>query len=202
VPTGAVIYVGHECAAHVEMGNEDAFNALKKRIRAEQERRRNTVWARKLIHEYGIPELECGQHAHDILRDMWHKLVRWGSLSDKQVGFAKKLIAEAKAPKTEKRSDEPEPTEEAPEGRVTVTGTILGTKVVDSIYGDTRKMLVRSDNGGWKVWSTLPASLSEAGKGSHIEFIATLTRSNKDRFFAFASRPSKGRILAPALDGE
>lgn len=193
VPTGSVIYVGHECAGHVELGNSDAFNALKKRIHAEQERYRNTVRARKLIHEYGIPELECGQYSHHILADMWGKLVQYGSLSEKQVAFAKRLIGEVKSPK-----DEPKPTEEAPEGRVVVIGMILGTKVVDSIYGSTLKMLVRSDDGGWKVWCTLPVTLSEAGKGSRVEFVATLQRSAKDRFFAFASRPSKGRILDPA----
>ncbi len=201
VPTGAVIYVGHECAANVELGNSDAFDALKKRIHAEQERYRGTIQARKLIHEYGIPELECGQYAHDILADMWRKLVKYGSLSENQVKFAKRLIAEAKNPKAAK-SDEPEPTEDAPEGRVVVTGTILGLKTVDSLYGHTIKMLVRSDKGGWKVWSTLPSSLSDAGKGSHVEFTATLKRSNKDQYFAFASRPSKGRILDPALAQE
>lgn len=193
-PTGDVIYVGHECAANVEMGNSDAFDALKKRIRAEQERYRGILAARKLIQEYGIPELECGQYAHDILRDMWQKLVKWGSLSDKQVAFAKRLIAEAKAPKAAK-PEEPAATEPAPSGRVVVTGVILGLKTVESIYGDTVKMLVRSDAGGWKVWSTRPAALARVERGAHVRFTATLTPSDKDQFFAFASRPSAAALL-------
>jgi hypothetical protein len=149
-PTGEVIYVGHECAGNVELGNGDAFDALKKKIHAEHERQRNTLAARKLIQDYGIPEMECGQYAHNILRDMWGKLVQYGSLSEKQIAFAKRLIAEAKSPKIE-RQEEPAPTEEAPEGRVVVTGTILGFKKVDNQFGVNVKILVRSDTGGWKV---------------------------------------------------
>lgn len=194
VPTGEVIYVGHECAEHVEIGNSGAFDALKKRIHAEQERRRNTINARKLIVEYGIPEMECGQYSHDILRDMWGKLVQYGSLSEKQVAFAKRLIAEAKAPKVAPVA-EPVPTEDAPEGRTIVTGTILGKKTVESPYGNTVKVLVQSA-AGWKVWSTLPMSLSDANKGAHVQFTATLKRSDKDRYFAYASRPTMGKVLA------
>jgi len=194
VPTGAVIYVGHECAANVEMGNSDAFDALKKRIHAEQERYRGLLKARKLIHDYGIPELECGQYAHRILADMWGKLVQYGSLSDKQIAFAKKLIEDAKG-KSE-REPEPPPTEKAPEGRVIVTGVILGFKRVESsMYGDVIKMLVRSDAGGWKVFGTRPQSLVDAQRGAHVSFAATLKRSPQDEYFAFASRPSKAKVL-------
>jgi hypothetical protein len=195
-PTGQVIYVGHICASKVEMGDNDAFDALKRRIRAEQERYRGTLKARDRIHEYGIPELECGQFAHHILADMWGKLVKYGSLSEKQVKFAKRLIDEAKSPKPAPKAEEPTPTEAAPEGRVVVTGVILGLKRVDSIYGETIKMLVRSDVGGWKVWSTRPAALAGVEKGAHIQFTATLKQSPKDEYFAFASRPSKARIVS------
>lgn len=195
-PTGSVIYVGHECAAHVEMGNEDAFSALKKKIHAEQERYRGMLKARKLVHDYGIPELECGQYSHRILADMWGKLVQYGSLSDKQIEFAKRLIAEAKN-QTKEREPEPQPTEKAPEGRVLVTGVILGFKRVESaVYGDVIKMLVRSDVGGWKVFGTRPKSLIAAMRGAHVRFTATLKQSPQDEYFAFASRPSGAQVLA------
>lgn len=199
VPTGEVIYVGHECAESVEMGNGDAFRTLMKRIHAAQERHRNIAAARTQSVAYGIPALECGQFSHDILRDMWGKLVQYGSLSDKQIAFASRLIAEAKAPKAAPVA-ESVPTEDAPEGRTVVTGTVLGKKTVESPYGDTVKMLVQSE-AGWKVWSTLPASLSEASKGARVQFTATLKRSDKDRYFAYASRPTMGKMLSldPAI---
>ena len=127
---------------------------------------------------------------------MWRKLVKYGYLSDKQIAFAKRLIAEAKAPKRAPVTPEVEATEPAPSGRVTVTGTILGFKRQESIYGTVVKMLVRSDTGGWKVWITRPAMLSEAVKGAHVRFAATLTRSDKDQYFAFGSRPAQASILS------
>jgi hypothetical protein len=197
VPSGDVIYVGHECAANVEMGNGDAFDALKKRIHAEQERFRNTVRARKLVVEYGIPCMECARYSNDILADMWGKLVKYGSLSEAQVRLAAKLIDEIKNPKV--REEEPAPTKEAPEGRVVVVGELLGLKTVESMYGTQVKMLVRSDDGGWKVWSTRPASLTDAERGSRIQFTAALKRSDKDAYFAYGSRPTKAKVLeAPA----
>jgi hypothetical protein len=193
-PTGEVIYVGHQCAQKVEMGDDDAFDALKRRIHAEQERYRGTLRARKLLHEYGIPAMECARYSHEILSDMWHKLVKYGSLSEKQVDLAKKLIDRLKTPRPD-YEDEPKPTKHVPEGRVVVTGLVLGTKVKDTGYGEQLKMLLRSDDGAWKCWGTVPRALRSPEKGAHVQFTAKLTRSSNDAYFGFFSRPTKAKYL-------
>lgn len=83
----------------------------------------------------------------------------------------------------------------APEGRVMVVGEIVSTKIVDSDYGTSYKMLVKTD-GGFKVWGTIPAALLETttleeAKGRRLSFTATLQPSKDDVSFAFASRPAK-----------
>jgi hypothetical protein len=84
--------------------------------------------------------------------------------------------------------------------RVTVTGQILSTKVVENGFGTCIKMLVETDE-GWKCWGTVPSSLSDnaIGRGTRIQFDAKLERSRDDRSFGFFSRPTKAVILKQAL---
>lgn len=199
-PTGTCVCVGHICASEIfSLPNRAAL--LKRRgekaLARAAAQRKAVKDARAFAVAKGIPQLECGQYSHRILADMWGKLVKWGSLSDKQVAFAGRLIAEQLNPKpTPDKPTEPEPTSEAPTGRMDVVGQILGIKVKDDpVYGEVTKMLVRSVDGGWKVWCTLPASLSEANKGDMVRFTVTLKQSPKDRFFAYGSRPSKGKVI-------
>ncbi len=79
----------------------------------------------------------------------------------------------------------------APEGRVTVRGTVLGTKWKDSDWGAQLKMLVQSEE-GWKCYGSVPTQAdSEEIKDRKVQFVATLERSKDDECFAFYKRPSK-----------
>lgn len=83
----------------------------------------------------------------------------------------------------------------APSGRVAVTGEIVSTRVQESDYGFSYKILVK-DDAGYKVWVSIASSLLETNsfddvKGMRLTFTATLTPSNDDPAFAFGSRPTK-----------
>jgi len=83
----------------------------------------------------------------------------------------------------------------APEGRVTVTGKILGFKQWDDdVFGPQCKMIVQS-NEGWKVYVTAPAGSGEANVGDEVIFSAALTPSQDDVLFAFGKRPTKFSII-------
>ena len=102
----------------------------------------------------------------------------------------------AEAERAAIRLAEYEAAEEAPEGRVLVSGEIVRTRAEDGYYSFNSvvvKMLVRDDR-GFKVWGTKPDSLNDAGVGSHVSFTATLTQSNDDPKFAFFKRPTKAVI--------
>lgn len=88
----------------------------------------------------------------------------------------------------------------APNGRVVVTGEVVSARFQDNDFGGSYKMLVKDDQ-GFKVWSTIPNALMETtttdeAVGRRVTFVATLTVSNDDTSFAFASRPAKGVWLA------
>jgi hypothetical protein len=84
--------------------------------------------------------------------------------------------------------------EPCPEGRVTVTGKLLGWKTQETRYGTTCRCLVQ-DRRGFKVWGTLPRAWEEAERGSPVTFSAELTPSREDPKFGFFKRPTKARIL-------
>ena len=51
-------------------------------------------------------------------------------------------------------------------------------------------MLVKDDS-GFKVFGTVPSSISRVSKGDVVEFTATLEPSKDDPKFGFYKRPSK-----------
>ena len=84
----------------------------------------------------------------------------------------------------------------APEGRVEVTGIITKIQEREGYMPGTvdYKMTVLLENGS-RVWTTLPAAISQADQGDTVTFTATFERSADDETFAFGKRPSKARII-------
>ena len=83
----------------------------------------------------------------------------------------------------------------APVGRQKVCGKVLSTKIVESTFGSSLKMLVELENHS-KVWVTVPAA-ADVDKDANVEFTATFELSNTtpDPHFAFGKRPSNLKIL-------
>ena len=76
------------------------------------------------------------------------------------------------------------------------TGEVLCVKLKEDFYGETFKMLVRSDDGGWKLWATVPSAiLGEGLRGKKISMKVTVTPSDRDEYFAFGKRPAKAKVI-------
>jgi len=132
---------------------------------------------------------------HRILNDMATKLARYGSISEKAVAFARKMLADEAAPKAV-----------LTEGRYEMAGTIIKADIHESQYGSTWKMTVKLPDGAC-VWGTVPAAIIDVAvearvdydqflgdilKGAAVTFTATVTRSDKSTDFGFFKRPAKG----------
>lgn len=135
----------------------------------------------------------------DFLAEIAVKLARYGDLSERQCAAVLKTgrAIRARAARTRPAAPVVE-NAPAPEGRVTVTGVITGTKWQDSAYGEgALKMRVQAD-AGYAVWVTVPRSLDAANapvRGRRVEFTATLERSARDETFAFGSSPAAAKFL-------
>ena len=140
----------------------------------------------------------------EILGDLLEKARRYGSLSDKQHAFGERLVGrltEAMARLEQRKSEDQALIDSGvalPIGRVEIEGEILSLKVVESMYGEALKCLVRAD-AGWRVWGTVPRALAGAvERGDRVAFTATIAASDDDPLFGFYSRPTKARVSVPA----
>ncbi len=195
-PTKTLIMTGEDCAYKMGLGR-DAFKAMRRTL----ERKAGKEKARTLCRdEYGIDieaEKDVEGTSH-IMADLWDKLVRYGSLSEKQVALAKKLVRERTERATRKADREARKAAApaVPEGRITIRGIVKAIKERESQWGITWKMVVEHTS-GWVVWGTIPSSL-EVRRGDEVEFTATIERSDRDDKFGFFKRPVKARVLAAA----
>lgn len=128
---------------------------------------------------------------NQFLRSLRSQLEKRGTLTERQIAAAGRFLFEAN-----------EPLPPAPEGRVEFRGTVLSVKWKDSGYRQVPgnwKATIQSEE-GWKVWLTVPAALQQAVGdvqelvGRKVTLAATLTRSDRDRSFAFGKLPSRARL--------
>ncbi len=200
-PTGELVTLGHTCAEKYSLlADQDDYRCQRasfmlKALRKE-ERRAGAQAARQQIRETpGLARaLRC---KHYITRDLVAKLMKWGTLSPAQVALALKLEREADERTRQETAEAAEIKAPAPEGRLAVTGTVLGCKVKESMYGPTLKMLVKveTEAGSWKCWGTVPSALDEELKGRRVTFTAAFKPSDDDPSFAFFSRPTKASLV-------
>jgi hypothetical protein len=102
-PTNTYITTGMDCAAKMDIADEVAFRSFKKRVAAGRKAQRGLAKAEAFLTEVGLPtawtiyrstERVNFRKAEDIVTDVVAKLVRYGSISDKQVGLLTKLMAD------------------------------------------------------------------------------------------------------------
>lgn len=210
------IAVGHTCG--VEYFGLDSIAALRTRQATERRERRqlSEAWEAQLAElpefaaaiEWGTGLIEGGNGTMEVSRDSFIADVarrgrQYGGATDRQIAAVVRAHAkglEWEAEKARREALEAE-AESCPEGKHTITGTILSSDYREntfSYYGEQiPKMLVRDDR-GFKVWGTVPSVLMRVGlpeKGERVTFTATIEPSDDDRVFGFFKRPSKAERL-------
>jgi hypothetical protein len=202
---GDVIVVGHQCSGE-RFGLNSRLDFDMKKLHAVIKAAREQAKAKAKAEAYlaANPGLEAILNGnHTILADLKAKLYQWGSLSDKQVALAAKLDRELTERAARDAAEAALPKSPVIEGRIQVSGTILGFKEVEvprfSHYssGIAWKMILRDDR-GFKLYGTMPSAVSSNDRGKHITFTATVEKSNRDEFFGFFKRPAKVEILEAA----
>lgn len=208
VPTGDLIHIGHDCAekyglvasrltrsewaqykAALDQKHADAAKDMKRA------RKRD-----RFLEDNGLVDVFAVREGHPILKDMYKRLHQWGSLSEKQIAFARKLAEEVRNPPP------PKPVEvkvAAPiaEGRQEFTGVIVSAKLHEGEYGVSTKITVKmtTPEGIWLAWGTCPAGVHgslEELRGRQITIKATLSAGNEPHF-AFFKRPT---LVASAME--
>ncbi len=212
------IVTGQDCAEKLGMGDPAAFRVFREAINAEREHKAGKQKAARILAEAGLQaawDLYVGDEGRDgqvvdkptsIIFDVCSKLVKYGSVSDKQIELLRKCMTwrtEA-ASRAANRAAEDAAAADVPQaaGRTTFEGTVIALREPDP-WGPypSWKMLVKHAT-GYKIWGSRPAAISEVARGDKVRFVAMISRSDKDSKFGFFSRPTKAEIIEHAEDHE
>ena len=187
-------FTGEAQIAGVPAARADKFIERYQQMPAEVRKTVSVRRSRSWVDRYavaGTDELRCYVYISKCPADLC------AAIEDYLMGDIYKLqrlaVEQAEA-ELEARDRAHENGEDAPEGRVVITGTVLSFKWQGSDYGDVLKMLVQDDR-GFRVWGSVPASLDDAERESRISFTATVSQSDRDTKFGFFKRPTKAVVL-------
>ncbi len=195
IPTGDVVVFGAVCTARLGFEDKHAFKLAQLQSKAAARTERFAVYLKRAKYLAAHPEVKaCYDHIKDaahvknwFAQDVLGKLGQYGELSEKQaaavvasmdrdLATAERIAAEALQPKGE-----------APTGRIEVTGTVLSTKIQESQWGASVKMLIKLENNS-KAWMTVPSG-ADVTRGDIVVVKATFEQSKDDKSFAFGKRP-------------
>jgi hypothetical protein len=203
--TNTYVRTGQDCAETIDARAANGMDKLRDEVKRGREAVAGKNKAKAVLAEAGLtaawdiyatPAFYPGGDVYRepvIITDIVGKLVKYGSVSDRQLDFLRKLVAEfadkpaREAERAAKRAAEAEAAEPCPTGRLEVTGTILSVRVDDTMYGPVTKMLVKAA-AGFKLWGTMPAGC-HGDKGDTVTFKATIEPSRDDPKFGFFKRP-------------
>ena len=206
VPTNTYVETGETCAEKLHDGDPLGFRSFRDKAKRGIEAATGKAKAQKVLENAGLVaawEIYQSDWANDggyqesTVRDIIGKLVRYGSISEKQTSFLASLVEQItnRAEIEARRAAEQEAAAPVPaEGRLFIEGEVLSVKVRDGCYGSTLKMLLRHVD-GWKVWGTVPSKIGDVQKGNIVQFVATVTVSDDDPKFGFFKRPTKAVVV-------
>jgi hypothetical protein len=206
-PTNTYIEVGETCAEKLWTGERADFASFRAKVAAGIEAAAGKAKAERILTEAGLSfaydvwlakDYDNWGREEQIISDIVAKLVRYGSISDKQSALIAKLIGDIdrRAAIAAKREAEAAAALPIPafDGRVTVEGVIVSRKLVEGYYGSAIKIVVKADD-GWKVYGSEPSAI-EAKVGDRIRFDAAITVAADDPKFGFFKRPTKPEVVA------
>lgn len=101
-----------------------------------------------------------GSWSFNFATDLLHYFGSHATLTDGQVAAVRRSIAKDTARAAKIAAEAVRVRIPAPMGKQTVTGTVKSVKAQEFLGDVTWKMLVEAE-AGWKVWSTIPASIQE-----------------------------------------
>jgi hypothetical protein len=203
--SNAYIRTGLDCAEKLECRGIDAF---KKNVKVAREAAAGKRKAKAALEVAGHGKawdlFVAGTDGvnETIVRDIVGKLVKYGSISDKQMNFIGALLAKiAQAPVVAAaRAAETEAAAIVPvtNDRILIEGVVVSVRAPDAYAAfPAWKMLVKHDT-GYKVWGTIPSAISDVKPGARVSFVAAVSVSDKDNKFGFFSRPAQAKVLVEA----
>lgn len=217
-PSNVYVRLGQDCAMKLEMSNDGAYNRFTAAVRDAREAQAGKRKAEATLNDAGLSSAwalynaqwsESFRNDETIARDIVSKLVKYGSLSEKQVAFLRSLMERIeRRPQIEaQRAAEAAAAPAWVAGRQVVTGEIVSAKWQenDFAYGAeaSLKALIKLADGR-KLWTTLPRVFYDTqsdcatwARGKQITINVTVQPKDGDHSFAFGKRPTLQSPVPP-----
>lgn len=196
-----MLVVGNICADEVFGSSSKRELDLKRAKDVVRLARERTTLGRAIASFFALHEgLETALTVkHEVSHSLRGSLIRYGSLTDKQVELAFTIAQRV----SDQEREVVHVHADVVPGLRDIQGRVLTKKFVDNAYGGALKMLVLTETDE-KVWGTIPAALLDAKvqKGDIVKFKATIEVSENDPKFGFFSRPRKASIVQTVEAGE
>ena len=195
----SLIVIGEDCLDN-RFDNVTAFDFKQLREDAKAKAAATRSMERKNTALKENPGLADGYDStNSFVQDVMRRFDRKGEITERQLAAVLKVIKRdgERAEQQAQWVEEAKAAEDAPMGKVTVTGEILSVKSQETMYGSSLKMVVKTE-AGWKLWVTVPGSImgtDEKITGKTVTLTATVTPSDRDSKFAFGKRPSKASLV-------
>lgn len=197
---GKIFKVGSDC---VKRTGDSALERQTKYAKAEYEEEKKNNAGKKIakakLEELGLSELWELYESEALdyqLSDMIRFLVRRGYWSDAQERFARKLFLS----RSEKKEEET-PVDDVREGRYEVVGTVLTRKLKETRFGRQTKILVKVDEGAFKIWGSIPSGIADCESGDKVSFSAEVVRSDQTRNSVSSAARPKRNLLTNKKEG-
>ena len=196
----SLIVIGEDCLEN-RFRNVTAFDFKQLREEAKEKAAATRSMERKNTALKENPGLAAGyESTNSFVQDVMRRFDRKGEITERQLAAVLKVIKQdaGRAERQTQWIEEAKDAEDAPVGKVTVTGEILSLKSQETQYGSTLKMVVKAKT-GWKLWVTVPGSImgtDEKITGKTVTLTATVTPSDRDSKFAFGKRPTNAKLVS------
>lgn len=200
VPSNTYIMAGEDCAHKLDLGEDIAFKSFRKRIAAGLEMARGKAKAQTILSEEGLSAAwdifngDSSAYEERTIRDIVGNLIRYGSLSEKQVAFIRKLLAQIPEREEKKAIRAAENSASQYIGnvgdRLTITLNIDWIKNFEGNFGPITIVGLRDKSGNIVIYKG-SAALGE--KGEAVTVKATIKAHNEREGVkqTIISRPSK-----------
>ncbi|KKK55632.1 hypothetical protein LCGC14_3072610, partial [marine sediment metagenome] len=197
------IRMGSDCARKCEMsGDFGADNAFRIAVQDARKAQAGKRKAEAVLKAEGLERCweiylgdVAGKWEETTIGDIVYKLVKYGSLSDRQISFLSSLLnkIDTRVERQAKRDAERAVADDCPTGKMEIIGVVVKTDMHENDWGVRDVMTVKDDR-GFLVWGTSPSAHS-IEKGDRVSFHATVTPSDSDSKFGFFKRPTRTEVL-------
>lgn len=195
--TNVYIRTGFDCADKMHMGDKNKFRAIKKAVKDAREAQAGKQKAKSVLDDADaadawiiacelsdeeLQEMRAGTRDLSVLRDIVGKLIRYGSLSDKQIAYAKVLVEKIRNARSAEECKSQKAAESSHVGVVGNRGDFdlvyTGWTSYDTRYGQMNIHFFEDIKGNQLVWKTSKFPEGQNGedvdKGSRISCVATV----------------------------